>query len=53
VAASWGASENNRRAKYYALTTAGRTQLRVETSNWKRYAAAIFAALEAPAVPRP
>lgn len=52
VSASWGASENNRRAKYYALTPAGRAQLRVETANWKRYAAAIFAALEAPALPR-
>lgn len=52
VSSSWGASENNRRAKYYALTPAGRAQLRVETANWKRYAAAIFAALEAPALPR-
>jgi PadR family transcriptional regulator PadR len=50
VAASWGASENNRQAKFYALTRAGRAQLRVETDNWRRYAAAVFSALEAPAL---
>lgn len=50
IAAEWGPSENNRRAKFYSLTKAGRAQLRVETSNWRRYAAAIFAALEAPAL---
>ena len=52
VSASWGASENNRRAKFYELTPAGRAQLRVETANWNRYAAAVFAALEAPALQR-
>jgi PadR family transcriptional regulator PadR len=50
VSASWGASENNRRAKYYALTKRGRAQLRVEADNWRRYAAAVFAALDAPAM---
>jgi transcriptional regulator len=50
IAARWGPSENNRRAKFYSLTRAGRAQLRVETDNWRRYAAAIFAALEAPAL---
>jgi PadR family transcriptional regulator, regulatory protein PadR len=50
IASSWGASENNRRAKYYTLTTRGRAQLRVETDNWRRYARAVFAALEAPAM---
>ena len=50
IAASWGASENNRQAKFYALTRSGRAQLRVETANWRRYAAAVFAALEAPAL---
>ena len=50
IAAEWGTSENNRQAKYYSLTKRGRVQLRVETDNWRRYAAAIFAALEAPAV---
>jgi PadR family transcriptional regulator, regulatory protein PadR len=48
VRAKWGVSENNRRAKYYALTPRGRAQLGVETENWRRYARAVFAALEAP-----
>jgi PadR family transcriptional regulator PadR len=50
VTASWGTSENNRRAKFYALTRKGRAQLVIETDNWRRYAAAVFAALEAPAL---
>jgi transcriptional regulator len=50
VSASWGTSENNRQAKFYELTKKGRAQLRVETDNWRRYAAAIFAALDAPAL---
>jgi PadR family transcriptional regulator PadR len=50
VVASWGVSENNRQAKFYSLTKKGRAQLRVETDAWRRYAAAIFAALEAPAL---
>jgi PadR family transcriptional regulator PadR len=48
ITATWGASENNRRAKFYALTRRGRAQLRIEADNWRRYAAAVFAALEAP-----
>src|SRR5579863_2328333 len=36
IAAFWGTSENNRRAKYYRLTPAGRKQLAVETSRWER-----------------
>jgi transcriptional regulator len=36
IASEWGESENNRRAKYYRLTAAGRKQLRVETENWQR-----------------
>jgi PadR family transcriptional regulator len=51
IAASWGASENNRQAKFYSLTRAGRARLRVEVDNWRRYAAAVFAALDAPARP--
>jgi PadR family transcriptional regulator PadR len=43
----WGISENNRRAKYYELTAAGRRRLREETANWNRLAAAIAAALSA------
>jgi transcriptional regulator len=50
IAASWGISENNRQAKFYSLTKRGRAQLRVETDNWRRYAAAVFAALDAPAL---
>jgi PadR family transcriptional regulator PadR len=49
IDASWGVSENNRQAKFYALTKRGRTRLAVETENWRRYAGAVFAALEAPA----
>lgn len=45
--ASWGTSDNNRRAKYYELTPAGRKRLREETANWNRLAAAIAAALSA------
>jgi len=43
----WGESENNRRAKYYTLTAAGRKRLRDETADWNRFAAAIAAALSA------
>ena len=44
----WRLTDDRRRAKYYALTAAGRRQLREETASWTRYARAIFAALEAP-----
>jgi transcriptional regulator len=47
LTAKWGTSENNRRAKYYQLTTAGRKRLREETGDWNRLAAAIGAALKA------
>lgn len=50
ITASWGPSENNRQAKYYALTKRGRAQLKIETDNWRRYARAVFAALDAPAL---
>ena len=36
ISASWGTSENNRRARFYAITAAGRRQLQVETRNWER-----------------
>ena len=45
--AEWGVSENNRRAKFYSLTPAGRKRLREETSGWKRFAEAMAAALSA------
>ena len=41
IAAAWGQSENNRRAKYYRLTRAGRKQLEQETTDWKRMCVAI------------
>ncbi|MGA7409822.1 MAG: PadR family transcriptional regulator [Bryobacteraceae bacterium] len=46
IAADWGVSENNRRAKYYKLTAAGRHRLREETAGWKRLASAMAAALK-------
>ena len=39
VNAEWGASENNRRAKYYAITPRGRQLLRAEVATWKRFVA--------------
>jgi transcriptional regulator len=36
ITAEWGTSDNNRKAKYYAISTAGRRQLRLETENWDR-----------------
>jgi PadR family transcriptional regulator, regulatory protein PadR len=47
ITAEWGQSENNRRAKYYTLTAAGRRRLREETAGWNRLASAIAAALNA------
>jgi transcriptional regulator len=47
LAATWQPSENNRRAKYYRLTRAGRKQLGEETAEWNRIALAIARALEA------
>jgi PadR family transcriptional regulator PadR len=45
IGAEWGQSENNRRAKYYTITPAGRHRLRKEAAGWNRLAAAIAAAL--------
>lgn len=42
---TWGISENNRKARFYELTRAGRQQLSAETEAWSRYAAAMFKAL--------
>ena len=41
IASQWGASENNRQAKYYELTRLGRKQLTAETRNWERLAQAV------------
>jgi len=38
ISASWGTSENNRKARFYAITKAGRLQLTAETANWERIA---------------
>ena len=43
--ATWGVSDNNRRAKYYALTAAGRRRLRKETEGWQRLVEAMATAL--------
>jgi PadR family transcriptional regulator, regulatory protein PadR len=47
LSSSWGESENNRRAKYYKLTKAGRRQFETETVRWGRITVAIARALEA------
>jgi PadR family transcriptional regulator PadR len=46
IRAEWGASENNRKARYYALTASGRKQLRTELENWDRLAGAINLVLQ-------
>lgn len=46
LSSTWGESENNRRAKYYRLTRAGRRQLETETERWGRISLAIAQALE-------
>lgn len=47
LAAEWGISENNRRAKFYSITAAGRKQLAAETRTWQRYATAVQLLLRA------
>ena len=47
LAADWGLSDNNRKAKFYSLTREGRAQLRAEVSSWERYARALGKALAA------
>jgi transcriptional regulator len=46
IKAKWGASENNRRAKYYELTKSGRKQLEAEESAWRKLTAAVGQVLE-------
>lgn len=46
IKAQWGVSDNNRRAKFYTLTAAGRKRLKEETAGWERFAAAVAAALK-------
>jgi len=47
ISAAWGVSANNRRARFYSLTRAGRNHLARETSRWRRLATAIFRVLDA------
>jgi transcriptional regulator len=47
IEAEWGASDNNRKAKFYRLTPAGRKRLREETSSWNQLAAAMASVLSA------
>ena len=53
IDASWGTSDNNRRAKFYKLTAAGRRRLHADTQTWDRYAAAVARVLRAPSGPEP
>jgi transcriptional regulator len=46
ISAKWGTSENNRKAKFYAITKAGRAQLRAETENWQRISGVIGRVLQ-------
>jgi len=46
IAAEWGASDNNRRARFYSLTRAGRKQLMTEVSKWKRLSAGVNLVLQ-------
>lgn len=48
IQSEWGASENNRRAKYYSLTRSGQKQLERETANWNRLSAAVKLILQTP-----
>jgi transcriptional regulator len=46
ISSDWGMTENNRRARYYHLTAAGRRALGVELENWKRFATGLDAVLK-------
>jgi DNA-binding PadR family transcriptional regulator len=47
IASEWGVSDNNRRARFYRLTRAGRRQLDAETESWRRLSGAVARILEA------
>jgi len=49
VRAEWGVTENNRKARYYKITSAGRSHLRAQTAQWLRYAQTVSDVLTAPA----
>ena len=46
IVSEWGVSENNRKAKYYELTSVGRRALRAEAETWRRFSAAVSTVLE-------
>ena len=46
IEAEWGPSENNRRARYYTLTTTGRKRLQEDAATWRRYSRAVEAVLQ-------
>ncbi|HEY3739692.1 MAG TPA: PadR family transcriptional regulator [Bryobacteraceae bacterium] len=48
ITAAWGTSENNRKAKFYSISKAGRKQLRAETENWERISGVIGRVLQLP-----
>ena len=52
IEAEWGLSENNRKAKFYRLTTAGKKQLAASRDYWARFAGAVFKVLETSPAPR-
>jgi PadR family transcriptional regulator, regulatory protein PadR len=52
IRGEWGTSDNNRKAKYYTLTAAGRRHLGEETANWNRFANAIALALATATTPQ-
>lgn len=52
IVSEWGVSENNRRARFYRLTAAGRRQLRTESAGWARYAHAVGRVLGATSGPK-
>ena len=51
ITAEWGLSENNRKAKYYRLTSEGRRQLRKQLTGWQRFASAVDKAITSPVGP--
>ena len=53
LAAEWGVTENNRRARYYKITPAGRAHLRAETKSWMQYAQTVTSILTAGKDARP
>lgn len=46
IESEWGVSENNRKAKFYELTAAGRAQLKAELAHWRRYSQAVAGVLQ-------